>query len=100
MGLVIELQTEIGEALARVVDLKNHLGKLLPRDEAHPFLSSIDPYGNTVFNQLQMNQFINEWNGLRARINDAEALSIITQVEDMARSCQNEVHLYVKFIGD
>jgi hypothetical protein len=39
---------------------KNYLGKLLPEygDPAHPMLASIDLYGNTLFNRIQMDRFL------------------------------------------
>ena len=52
MGIGIALQDESGGQLELVTDPKNFLGRLLPDhgDPAHPMLSSIDFYGDTVFN--------------------------------------------------
>jgi hypothetical protein len=60
MGLEIVLQTESGAKIDSVADPKNYLGKLLPQinDESHPLLGGIDPYGDTVFNGIQIRRFL------------------------------------------
>jgi len=102
MGLDIELQDENGEMLESVSDPKNSLKWLLPPNDDHtyPMLASIDPYGDTVFNGLQMVMFLPEWAKASARTTEPEALTVAAKVEKLACRCQSEVHLYLKFIGD
>ncbi len=80
----------------------NWLPELLEplQDDAHPFLDSIDLYGDTVFNRLQMKRFLNEWEVLAGRVSAPEVLAFLGEVRDLATTCQTEVHRYVKFIGD
>jgi hypothetical protein len=102
MGLGIALQDEMGSELAVVVDPKNHLGRLLPppEDSAHPMLTSIDFYGDTVFNRMQMDRFLAEWADVSAKAFGPEERELVSAIEGLARRCQDEVHLYLKFIGD
>ena len=102
MGLGITLQDELGAELGTVVDPKNALGKLLPEhdDPAHPMLASIDFYGDTVFNRMQMDRFLAEWTDVAARANTPEEKELVSAIAGMAHRCQDEVHLYLKFIGD
>ena len=102
MGLGITLQDESGAELVSVVDPKNYLGKLLPEheDPAHPMLASIDFYGDTVFNRMQMDRFLAEWTDVSARADTKDEKALVSTIEDMARRCRDEVHLYLKFIGD
>ncbi len=102
MGHGITLQDELGAELVSVVDPKNFLGKLLPEhdDPVHPMLASIDFYGDTVFNRMQMDRFLAEWTDVAAKPNTPEERSLVSAIEDLAHRCQDEVHLYLKFIGD
>jgi hypothetical protein len=102
MGLGISLQDELGTELDTVIDPKNLLGKLLPEqdDPAHPMLGSIDFYGDTVFNRMQMGRFLAEWADIAAKAGTLEEKTLVTTVGELARRCQDGVHLYLKFIGD
>jgi hypothetical protein len=102
MGLGIELQDERGERLESVADPKNLLGLLLPPndDDSHPMLASIDPYGDTVFNRMQIKRFIREWAVVSAKAQTSVEHSLVAAIETMALRCHDEVHLYLKFIGD
>ena len=102
MGLGIALQDESGAELVSVADPKKDLGKLLPEhdDPTHPMLASIDFYGDTVFNRMQMDRFLEEWADVSAKANGQEEKALVSTIEGLARRCQDEVHLYLKFIGD
>src|SRR5687768_9773917 len=102
MELGISLQDELGAELDSIVDPKNVLGKLLPEhdDPAYPILASIDFYGDTVFNRMQMDRFLTEWTDVAAKASTAEERLLLSAIEGMAHRCQDEVHLYLKFIGD
>jgi len=101
MGLEIVLQTELGAQIDSVTDPKNHLGKLLPRidDESHPILGGIDPYGDTVFNGIQMRRFLLEWKDVSSNA-ITEERELVSKIEELALRCRDEVHLYIRFIGD
>lgn len=102
MGLGIDLQDERGVVLASFIDGQNLLSRLLPEfdDETYPMLSSIDPYGNTVFNCLQIRRFLAEWSRVTVKARTAEEQTLMDGIEKLARRCRDEVHLYLKFIGD
>jgi hypothetical protein len=102
MGLAIALQDEFGGHLEIVTDPKNILGRLLSEysDYAHPILSSIDLYGDTIFNRIQMDRFLAEWAEALANAKTPEQKDLISAVEILARRCRDETHLYLKFIGD
>ncbi len=102
MGLVVELQTEDGTAVARVEDPTNILHKLLPSadDNSSVCLRFIDWYGDTVFNRLQMEGFLAEWRRLRKPELSSEAEELLTRIEVLARRCRSEPHFYLKFVGD
>ena len=69
-------------------------------DTSYNLLCYIDPYGDTVFNRLQMDVFLLEWERLRAMARTPEQLEAWSGVRDLARKCNDDVHLYLRFIGD
>ena len=85
-----------------VGDPRNQLGMLLPQldDENHPILAGIDPYENTIFNGIQMHRFLLEWKDVTAKASTVEERELVTKIEEFALRCRDEVHLYIRFIGD
>jgi hypothetical protein len=99
MGIDIQLQDEDGEILDRISDEKHLLHDLLPSGD-HSLLSGIDPYGDTIFNRIQMDDFLSEWAKLKVKqMSSAQALHL-DRVEGLALRCKEGVHLYLKFVGD
>ncbi len=102
MGLGIELEDERGGKIDSVADPKNLLGPLLPAPDDPVFvcLSAIDPYGDTFFNRIQMKRFLFEWASIASRCNTQEEKELVSKIASLALRCRDEVHLYLKFIGD
>lgn len=102
MGLNIELQDELGGRIAGVDDPRDLLATLLPQvgDDAYPMLGSIDPYGDTTFNNLQMRRFLAEWDAVSQKARTTEEQFLVSAIESLAQRCRAEVHVYLKFIGD
>jgi len=102
VGINIILEGEDGVALEQVDDPTGRLYKIMPRyeDSSFPFLRFIDLYGDTIFNRPQMEPFLDEWRRVRERAADPDARQLVAEVERLARRCQNEVHLYVRFQGE
>lgn len=69
----------------------------IPTDGNFKLLRYIDPYSDTYFNQVQMDDFLTDWNSLRLTGDPFEQWTL---VRDMAIRCKNEPHLYLRFIGD
>ncbi len=103
MGFEIELQDELGHRIDGVADSKNTLTRLLPSSEksaTYPMLAGIDPYGDTVFNRLQISRFLSEWGDVVKSARMQEDSELVREIEKLARRCSDEVHIYLKFIGD
>jgi hypothetical protein len=102
MGIRVVIGSETGAVIKGVEDPKNLLGRILPGEYDKKFclLRYIDPYGNTVFNQLQLDDFIAEWRRLRDRPIGPEATVLLDAIENLARECQNGMHQYLTFVGD
>lgn len=103
MGLIIQLEDENGHALESLAEQGGSIREVLPApmESDYRCLCFIDPYGDTTFNRLQMQDFIAEWKGLFASaVNDAEKGSVHAEVLELAERCASGPHLYLKFYGD
>jgi len=59
-------------------------------------LKYLDPYGDTVFNHLQMNDLILDLQHLKKVIN----APILDDVRVLAERCKTAPHTYLSFYGD
>lgn len=102
MGIDVVLEDERGKALDRAGDAANLLHRLLPhpKDSSFQMLRFIDLYGDTVFNHLQMDAFIQEWDRIAQNAQTEEERSFLSRVRDLATKVQQQVHTYLKFYGD
>ena len=102
MGLTIQLEAEGGRVLDTIEDPKNVLRGVLPGPDAEefPYVRYVDPYGDTIFNRLQMSLFLREWDMLARRASSAEAEALVGKVRRLAERCAREEHCYLRFIGD
>jgi hypothetical protein len=102
MGLDVELQDERGFRIDSIADPRNLLGRLLPAhdDQVYVLLSTIDPYGDTVFKQLQMKRFLSEWESVLSKARSLDERQLLLRIESLATRCSGERHTYLKFIGD
>jgi hypothetical protein len=102
MGITTTLETETGEKLATVEDPTNLLHRTLPEPGARGFqwANTIDWYGDTSFNYLQVARLREEWSGLRRAARDRETVALLEAIDELLRRAESERHLYVKFYGD
>jgi hypothetical protein len=102
VGLAVRVETEDGGRLAEVLDPTNILPRLLPSedDDTYYCLRYIDVYGNTVFNRLQIEAVLRELGRIRLNAHGPGELELLDQLNELARRCKAEPHLYLKFYGD
>jgi hypothetical protein len=103
VGLCIELQSEFGERHEFLADESNLLGRKLlgyPDPREFPMLASIDYYGNTTFNRMQIERFLEEWETLFAKATTPEEFALLDAVRRLGQRTRETVHQYLVFIGD
>ena len=102
MPLVIRLEDEDGNCLEEVHDKEGDLNTLLPllTERSYSCFRFIDPYGNTVFNRLQMSDFLSEASQLAKGPSNPRARALLIEIGHLGEECQKEPHLYIKFYGD
>jgi hypothetical protein len=97
MSLVIKLEDDLGERSEWVI-----LHALIPANAegSFPLLSGIDPFGKTVFNHLQMREFLREWEKVKDRVRDESQMEAWERVKQMAETCRADRDLYLRFVGN
>ena len=97
MSLLVKLEDDLGERSEWVM-----LHGLVPTAERGDFLllSGVDPFGKTVFNHLQMEAFLAEWDRIRDRVRDDAQLEAWQNVKQMAETCRQDRDLYLRFVGN
>jgi hypothetical protein len=102
MGMSICLETRDGKATEEIPDLESLLSRFFPSwdDQTYHFLRYIDPWGETVFNHLQMDELIFELRRIRSKASSEEQCAFVDAIEGMAGRCKDGDGLYLKFIGD
>lgn len=95
MSLVVKLEDDLGEHGEWVI-----LNGIIPIEGASfPVLRGIDPFGKTVFNHLQADAFLAEWERAKDRAKDESQNEAWQKVKDMAIACRSDRDLFLKFIG-
>jgi hypothetical protein len=102
VGLNVAIQDEHGKQLEIVLDERNVIGPMLgyPSFSKLPMVASIDRYGDTIFNRIQMEQFLIEWSDITTKALSPDDRVLVTRVKELAEMVRNSVHLYLIFIGD
>ncbi len=102
MPLTVRLETETGTKLAEVFDTQDVVTQLAA-DEAAAELKvaqTIDPYGDTTLNRLQVPLFLEDLGLLMSRAASPEDAAVLRQIGALANRSLKEPHLYLKFYGD
>jgi hypothetical protein len=97
MSVVVKLEDELGEQGEWVI-----LHDVLPthREAQFPLLRGIDPFGNTIFNHLQMEPFLEEWERIEDRAHDESQKQAWRKVKEMAEKCRADRDLFLRFVGN
>jgi len=94
-------ETELGQELEQWVDERGELAAILAaRSDDAPLLRFVDPCGDTVFNQLQIPTLITDLKTLLDTISNQRHKEIVSQVIQFIDRARNQVHTYVRFVGE
>ena len=97
MSIVVKLEDDLGEQSEWVI-----LNGVIPgaTDGSFLLLSGVDPFGKTVFNHLQMEAFLSEWERAKDRVRDESQMEAWEKVKQMAETCRHDRDLYLRFVGN
>lgn len=60
----------------------------------------IDPYGDTIFNHLQVRDLLDEWDRLARFATSDPEKKALAGVKQLAEHCLEAPHRYLRFYGD
>ena len=84
-----------------LLDGSGGLNRCLPiGDQSFRLLQYVDPYGNVIFNHLQMPQLLEELELLIGGVSDRHSIQLLERVRELAVKCRDSNHLYLRFVGD
>jgi hypothetical protein len=97
VSYVVKLEDDLGERSEWVL-----LHGVLPgrAEREFPLLRCVDPFGKTLFNHLQMESFLEEWERLRDRARDDTQRDAWEKIRELALSCQQDRDLNLRFVGN
>lgn len=93
----IQLEDERGKIIESSAINYAEIGLTVNKDE-YPWLATIDPYGDTTFNILQIKNVLEELEKLSKQYKEKEA--IIIEIISFINKINQDMHQYIKFIGD
>ena len=98
--ITVQIQNEEGAALGPGWDdIRSSEALNSPSTNGH-CLPFIDPYGDTVFNQLQLPHLIGELMEHRIKTSDERLNRTLDSLISYVQTAEERVHVYVRFIGD
>jgi hypothetical protein len=94
-----EQQRGLDDPTGGTFDAAGDFDRLIPSDDpSYRLIGYIDPYGDTIFNGLQMADLLDDLHRLQtAKPIESRGLE---RLRRLAELCRDGVHLYVWFIGD
>jgi hypothetical protein len=95
----LQRESESGSVLARFDDRGIDLRIVLRAPPDSAVLRFIDPYGNTILNQLQLDQLITELRGLISASIEVDFRHNLDRVISFLEASKG-IHTYVRFVGD
>ncbi len=103
MPMSAQLVSERGEVIEEVFDEESRLTpliELVPEYESTHCIQYINPYGDTIFNIMQLSRFLEEWKMVEAQAVTEEEKQLASAVQRLAVLAEEENHMYIKFVGD
>jgi hypothetical protein len=102
VGINVRVESERGELLAQVLDPYGLTACLLVRegDLQSVCLRFVDPYGDAVFNQLQLPSLADELRRQRDAADDLAVREHADAILHLVESAVDKGHTYIRFVGD
>jgi hypothetical protein len=100
MPITVAIEDNTGNRIRPIWSHPHFDAALRRADEEGSCLPFVDPYGDTIFNQIQLGTLLVELVNLRLELDDADQGDAIEQLVTLLRGVEGEVHTYIRFIGD
>lgn len=102
MGIELVWEDEKGTELTRLSDPQSLLQGFLPSESALEFacLRFVDPYGDTIFNTIQIPVLLHELNSLASKPLAPRVAEHLNKAISLVANAQDHMHTYIRFVGD
>jgi|SRR6185503_4422528 hypothetical protein len=102
MGVDLRWENENGRLIEEILDPQMCISHLVLKTDltGTTCLRFIDPYGDTMFNQVQIPILIDELQSILRKVQDNQIRDHLRRVIDLAEKSRGETHTYLKFYGD
>jgi hypothetical protein len=102
MGVNVRWHDEDGKKIEEIPDPHMRISHLVLNTDlgGTTCLQFIDPYGDTTFNRLQIPILIEELKSVAKKLQDNAIRDHLRRLIELAEKSQDEVHTYLKFVGD
>lgn len=97
--ITVVLQDEDGNMVGEQVCVPTNLLSQID-DTRFTCLRFVDPYGDTIFNRLQLVALLEDLRILRGYPQGDQHEGTFRQIERLVQRCQAEPHTYLRLIGD
>jgi hypothetical protein len=102
MGVDLTWENENGGPIEEILDPQMCMSHLVLNTDltGTTCLRFIDPYGDTIFNQLQIPILIDELQSILGKVQDDQIRDHLQRAIELAEKSRGEIHTYLKFHGD
>ena len=102
MGVDLRWENENGRLIEEILDPQMCISHLVLKTDltGTTCLRFIDPYGDTMFNQVQIPILIDELQSILRKVQDHQIRDHLRRVIELAEKSRGEIHTYLKFYGD
>ena len=103
MGINVHVESERGDIISAVYDDRNDLSRAVVGgyfSQMGVCLKYLDPYGDTVFNQLQLAALLEETEAAWRAAQSLALKDLLLDILNLIRAGQGQTHTYIRFVGD
>ena len=100
MAITVQIEDEQGRREGELWIHPESTRLLVDRGPGSSCLRFVDSYGDTVFNQLQIAELLNELHALDGQLPEPELRLALRGLIAFVEAARDKVHTYVRFIGD
>ncbi len=95
----VQVEDETGRVVTQGIDVPAGL-IARPDDLRFSCLRFVDPFGDTLFNRVQLPALLDDLRTLRGSCDVARHEPLLREVEALIERCRAEPHLYLRLVGD
>lgn len=102
MGIDLHIEDEHGKSIYCISDDQQIFAHVINQTKMSEYslLKYIDPYGDTTFNNMQLNDLLYDLSSLHTTISDIATRKYVNKLISLLENYTNTNHVYFKFYGD